>query len=219
MEKSKDNKSQALVKQQTERARILKILLQPKPIEELTPQRQKEVLMVRAAFEKVPPPTITIKKTYRNEYDQNAHGIIQLAMLLTQEQFAQLPDVDSETVYFIIKRMVEVEQYNFEWKLKAEQQKASNAHLAKAEDRWQPYREKFNEYIRQGKEEKDAKRKIGNEIQRLNQELVKQGKKPLCNGEEDKKTGQYNYRPDRSTLGRQLMEKNPLYWQLVPKKK
>ena len=104
--------------------------------------------------------------------------------------------------------MVEIEQYNFEWKLKAEQQKASNAHSAKAEDRWQPYRDRFNELINKGITESKAIYTIQDEIEAINKKYMDEGKEMPLKTRKSPKTDKYNPRPNRTTLYRQLVKKS-----------
>ena len=201
VKKSKDEKLQALAKQQRERLNVFKTFF---PQRELSDREKLERDKLADAMKKATP-SLKEYPVYENEYDQNAHEIIKFAILLKPEQFLQFPDVDSETVYYIIKRMSEVERYNTEWQLKLKQQIPSAVKSTKTSEAWKPYIERFDELIRKGKTEAWAINKIGDEIERINKESIDKGQKPLFKTRKSPNTGVNNPRPSQSALRRQLV--------------
>ena len=197
---SKDDKLEALAKQIEERNKVLSALFPEK-------KRHTDYEKISKALKTASPPKYS--KVYKNEYDENADVVIGLSIALTEKEFSKLPDVDSATVFYMLKRMKEVDGYNSHWLLKLQQKRPSSIKEAKSRKEWEPYIKDFDEYIKEGKTESWAKNKIGDRIEedrnRINKEYVAEGKKPPFKLRKIKNTGNYTTRPDRGTLNRQLV--------------
>jgi hypothetical protein len=181
---SKDDKLEALAKQKDERKKALTALFPEQ-------KRHTDYDKIAEALKKAPP--FKNPKVYKNEYDKNADVVIGLSIFLAEDEFSQLPDVDSATVFSMVKRMTESDRYNSHCLLKLQQKRPSSIKEVKSRAEWEPYIKEFDKFIKEGKTESWAKSKIGDKIEnernRINKEFAALGKKQPFEPREIKKTG------------------------------
>lgn len=110
----------------------------------------EEVKRVREVAKKLP----ERKKLqeFENEYDELAHTIIQLHSILPKNEFINIiPSLDSEAVFYLLKRMNEVDRYNTQWNVefnkKYEQLRPSSGRAKKAKNKWEPIKNDFYKWM------------------------------------------------------------------------
>ena len=167
------------------------------PQQKQTPEAEKLSELIK----KTPPHKC--KKIFQNEYDSDAYEVIGLANLLTKDQFAQLPDIDAMTVYYMVQRMNEADRYNSHWMLKLQQRRPSLVKEYQSEEQWKPYIAEFDRLIELGKAPSCARNTIGKMIEAENIKRSNRGDELIC--VKKSKDGTTKSKPNRGTLSRQLV--------------
>jgi hypothetical protein len=183
------------------------IMLKRQTILQLNEKQIAEREAIKKVSQKIPPPKNKVITSYKNEYDEQAHFIIQFCTLLSKDEFATLPDLDAKTVYYIIQRMSEVDRYNTDCSLELNQLQLPASKEIKTRKEWMPYIEEFNRLIENGESVSKARTKIGNMIEKVNKVRINKKEKPICTKSTrgDGNSLCPTARPDKSTLCRQLV--------------
>ncbi|MGZ8190080.1 MAG: hypothetical protein ACXWTS_02500 [Methylococcaceae bacterium] len=102
--------------------------------------------------------------------------------------------------------MKEADRYNTQWMLKGQQLIPSMSKSLQADKEWVTFKNKFDEYIKEGKEVGHARALVGDSIENENMERLKNSEK-LIGVKRFDKNKKPNIRPSRKTLERQLVPK------------
>ena len=125
----------------------------------------EEVKKIREIIEKHPKPKEL--QEFENEYDKLAYEIIGFQQVLSKEEFIKIiPVLNTEIVFYLLRRMSEVDRYNTQWNVelsvKRVQLAPSHAKHEFSEEKWNKARGYLLEEIPKHKTLKEARKFAAN---------------------------------------------------------